>query len=221
MDPQNLNFNPGKGVQEVIKARFGEPINFAPDVGLKEFFLVASVGRCKLKLYEYSIGIILQATTGGYPADFRLVFLSDQVFRFSVASHNVGFHIHKLRSFSFDHYSVFFHLWGNGGPNWHAEFRLYLQEQIDEWTKVLPKSEKKKYYAAAVKSSRHLSGANKVSLGDHKLGSAHHSVFDRIQWPRQQQRFHPRVVAEGAKDFSLHSEFQRGRQPYHYSNLFP
>jgi hypothetical protein len=34
-----INFGPGKGVQEVIKARFGEPIKFAPDVGLKEFLL--------------------------------------------------------------------------------------------------------------------------------------------------------------------------------------
>jgi hypothetical protein len=59
MDPQGLNFGPGKGVQEVIKARFGEPVNFALDVGLKEFFLVVSVGRCKLKLSEYTIGIIL------------------------------------------------------------------------------------------------------------------------------------------------------------------
>jgi hypothetical protein len=61
-------------------------------------------------------------------ADFRLVLLSDRMFHFSVASRNVGFHIHKLQSFSCDCYSIFFHLWGNGGPNWLAEFRLYSQE---------------------------------------------------------------------------------------------
>jgi hypothetical protein len=86
----------------VIKTQFREPINFVPNVGLKEFFLVVSVGRCKFKLSEHSIGVIVQATLGGYAAEFRPVQISDQVFRFSVASRNVGFHIRKLRSFSCD-----------------------------------------------------------------------------------------------------------------------
>jgi hypothetical protein len=101
---------PGKGVQEVIKARFGELVNFVPDVGLKEFVLVVFIGHCKFKLSEHSIGAILQATLGGYAADFRPVLLYDRVFHFSVASRNVGFHIHKLQSFSCDRYLIFFHL---------------------------------------------------------------------------------------------------------------
>jgi hypothetical protein len=44
MDPRGLNFRPGKGVQETIKKRYGEPVNFGPDVGLTELFLVVSAG---------------------------------------------------------------------------------------------------------------------------------------------------------------------------------
>jgi hypothetical protein len=44
MDFPGLCFSPDIGVQLAVWHRFGEPINFAPLDGPKEFFLVASVG---------------------------------------------------------------------------------------------------------------------------------------------------------------------------------
>jgi hypothetical protein len=40
-------------------------VNFFPIQCLKEFSLIVSVGRCKYRLSEHSIGFILQATLGG------------------------------------------------------------------------------------------------------------------------------------------------------------
>jgi hypothetical protein len=71
MDLPGLNFKPGLGVQAAIHHRFNEPVNFFPRRGFSEFFLIASVGRCKFKLCENSTGLILQATLGGSAADFR------------------------------------------------------------------------------------------------------------------------------------------------------
>jgi hypothetical protein len=120
MDLSGLNFHPGAGVQAAIKYRYGEPVNFFPIGGLMEFFLIVSVGRCKYKLSEQSINLILQATLGGNAIDFRPQQVSDRVFKFFVASKNVGFHIYKLRSFSCDQYQIFFNLRSNGGAHWQS-----------------------------------------------------------------------------------------------------
>jgi hypothetical protein len=57
-------FQPGVGVQTVR-----EPVNHYPVQGLKEFFLIVSVGRCKYKLSEQTIDFLLQATIGGTAVD--------------------------------------------------------------------------------------------------------------------------------------------------------
>lgn len=109
-----LNFQPGVGVQAAIHDHFGEYVNFFPISGLKEFFLLVLVGRCKYELNEKSIGLILQATLGGCVVHFRPQPVSDRVFKFVVASRNVAFHIYNLWSYSCEQYKVFFHLWSNG-----------------------------------------------------------------------------------------------------------
>jgi hypothetical protein len=73
----DLNFNLGRGVQTMISSHFGEHVNFFPDHGSKEFVLLDSVEKCKYRLSEFPIGIILQATLGGSAADFRLIQVSD------------------------------------------------------------------------------------------------------------------------------------------------
>jgi hypothetical protein len=95
-DLLGLNLQPGVGVQAAIRNRYGEPVNFFSIQGLKEFSLIVSVGRCKYRLSEHSIGFILQATLGGVAADFRPQQISDWVFKFVVASRNVGFHIYNM-----------------------------------------------------------------------------------------------------------------------------
>jgi hypothetical protein len=47
---------------------------------------------------------------GGSAADFRPQKISDAVFKFVVASRNVGFHIYNLKSFACDQYQIFFNL---------------------------------------------------------------------------------------------------------------
>jgi hypothetical protein len=116
MDLLGLCFNLGFSVQVVIRHHFGEPVNFFPIIGLK-FFLVASIGQCKYRLLEQSLGFLLQATMGGTVVDFGPQQISDRVFRFVVASWNVGFHIYNLKSYACEQYQIFFNLWGNGGAN--------------------------------------------------------------------------------------------------------
>lgn len=65
---------------------------------------------------------ILVAVIGGCANSFRVVRLAERVFRFSVHSQDVGFHIYKLRSFESSAFKVFFNLWHNGGPNFRSEF---------------------------------------------------------------------------------------------------
>jgi hypothetical protein len=126
MSTLGLDFCPGVGVQSAILHRFGSPVNFYPISGARPFVLVISIRRCKLRLSESSVALILQATIGGVTTNFRPKQLSKWVFSFVVASRDVGFHIFKLKSFICDQYKVFFHLWGNGGPHWNSEYRKFL-----------------------------------------------------------------------------------------------
>jgi hypothetical protein len=172
MDPPDLNFQLGLGVQSAIRHPLGEPVNFFPIKGLREFSLVVSVGHCKFCLNDHSVGLILQATLGGTADDFRPEQLSDHVSRFVVASKNVGFHIYKLRSFVCEQYHILFLLWGNGGPNWVQEFHNFLDEEEHRWTLVHhKKSEARKSYSDVVKGSHLLSGANRGPVGKKILPS--------------------------------------------------
>jgi hypothetical protein len=176
-----LNFLPGIGVEAAIRSRYGEPVNYFPIQGLKEFTLLVSVGRCKFKLSEQCIGFLLQANLGGVAVDFRPQQIYDRVFKFVVASRNVGFHIYKLRSYLCEQYKIFFHLSGNGGAHWNLESKKYAEEEQSQWTAVLSKAERmqQKSYADIIRG-RHLNGANRVPIGNRLQ---RRSVFQRIQWP--------------------------------------
>jgi hypothetical protein len=200
MDPPDLNFQPGLGVQSTTWHRSSEPANFFPIKGLMEFSLVVSVGKCKFRLNEHYVGLILQATLGGTAADFRPEQLSDGVFHFVVASKDVGFHIYKLRSFVCEQYHIFFNLWGNGGSNWVQEFHNFLAEEEDQWTFVHHKNMTHKSYRDVVKGFHLLSGANRVPVGKKILQSKrvfpmHRSVLDRIDklHRNHQKDYHKKV----------------------------
>jgi hypothetical protein len=162
MDFPGLCFRLGIGVQSAIRDRFGEPVNYFPLPGLKEFFLIASFGRCKFKLSEDSVGVLLQATLGGVAADFRAQQISDRVFKFVLASKNVGLHVYNLKVYSCDQYKIFFHLYGNGGANWVSEYKKYVSEEAAEWTFVSG-DHLKSYHLNS--DDNCLSGANRISLG--------------------------------------------------------
>jgi len=74
------------------------------------FHLVVAFGFCKFKLSQHSVDLILQATIGGNASLFKVSTLSDRVFKFSVASKEVGLIIRRLISFECDLYKIFFHL---------------------------------------------------------------------------------------------------------------
>lgn len=58
--------------------------------------------------------------------------LKDQTFKFSVASKSVGFEVYNAGKIVEKDFEVFFNLWGNGGPLWLREERLFYQEQDAE-----------------------------------------------------------------------------------------
>ena len=127
-----LSFAPGESVSTIVERSLGLPIS-SPVSSSRSFALVVSFSRCKFRLDTSSVSIILQASIGGCAAYFRVSHLAGRAFKFYVSSKPVGFSIVKLCSFSCPEYSLFFHLWGNGGPNWRRELSLFLSEEKRSW----------------------------------------------------------------------------------------
>lgn len=100
MDIPSLNTRPGRVVDAEILRRFGSSVNALSQSKAKPFYLVLSVGRCKFRLVPSLVEHLLHAVLGGFPRAFDVVQLSDRVFRFSVASSLVGFHIYNLKFLS-------------------------------------------------------------------------------------------------------------------------
>ena len=192
LDLQGLNFHPGVGVQDVIQSKFG--CSVSPAVPGRAFFLVASFGRCKLKLSPVSVGFLLQATIGGVAEDFEVLPLSDRVFRFSVSLSGVGFHVVKLHSFECSLYKIYFHLWSNGGPHWFKEWKSFCSEEEASWSvqkkaaKASPSVLRSNLSYADVVRSSVLTGANRVPLDNHQKKKR--SVFSRISFPDKNVHVH-------------------------------
>jgi len=111
-----LSFAPGVSTSAEAARVLGLPISCNGSSPLS-FALVVAFARCKFRLDSASVGLILQATIGGHAAHFRVSKISERTFKFFVSSRQIGFFIVKRRSFSCSLYKLFFHLWGNGGPN--------------------------------------------------------------------------------------------------------
>lgn len=88
---------------------------------------------------KFLLPLSFRPPLGALLSHFHVVHRLDRTFKFFVASKSVGFFIANLRSFSCDSYLLTFHLWGNGGPNWIAEFNLYQQEE-SSWTTARTKT---------------------------------------------------------------------------------
>jgi hypothetical protein len=149
MDLLGLCFHPGLGVQAGIRNRFGELVNYFPLHGLKEFFLIASVGRCKYQLNENSIGLLLQATW----VVLRLILGCNN---FLTGFSNLRLPL-QMWDFTFTSFvfmlviKIFFNLYGNGGAHWISEYKKFLREEAEEWTPVLGKraNYQRQFYRAA------------------------------------------------------------------------
>jgi len=138
-----LDFNIGLGFQEKIQQRFRTPVHHPSPSADGSFLLLVTFRRFLFRLTEDSVSLALQSCLGGRAADFHVKFLSNNHFRFSVFSKDVGFQVYKLRRVITDTFDAYFHLWHNGTPNWEKEKRAWELEQEKEWTKVLSKSAKR------------------------------------------------------------------------------
>jgi hypothetical protein len=119
--------------------KFGQKVNMEKFSARKPFFMVCSFGCACFRLDVHTVAIALQACFGGIAALYNVKFLRDRSFRFSVSSSSVGFQIYNLGSQAQSSFKIFFHLWGQGGPNWIAEEKKIYKEQKDEWTDVKSK----------------------------------------------------------------------------------
>ena len=80
----------------------------------------------------------LEAAIGGSTIDLNVHHIKDKVYSFHVSCKQVGFIIMDLRSFACDLFKCYFHLWGNGGPNWIRELLIWRKECDAEWILVSP-----------------------------------------------------------------------------------
>lgn len=117
------------------------------------------MGRCKFRLTTQSVGALLQSVLGGHSHAFRVVQLGDQVFRFSISSKSVGFHIVKLRSFECSDFKIF-HLWHDGGPNYVSELHNWEAEQASKWSGVVKRARPPQHQPILI-------GANAIPVHDH------------------------------------------------------
>lgn len=206
-----LSFSPGLRVQDEIRATLGVPVSSSIS---DSFLLVAAFGRCKFKLSERSVALILQATIGGSANCFKVAKLSDRVFKFTVACNESGLFIRRLFAFECDLYKVSFHLWGNGGPNWHRELELFRREEENSWHLANGNRQSKPSYVAIARSAARsssvklpLTGANSVPLGNGRARSSavqqsalpRTSVFARLEEPRHHDS--PRVPIRDRFEF--------------------
>lgn len=161
MEPLVLNHRPGQVVEAEIQRRLRSPVCLHPSSPLRGFFLVLSFGRCKFRLTEGNVSQILHSVIGGDVSAYCLLPLGDRVFRFSVFSSAVGFHIYKLRKYECAQFKIFFNLWHNGGPDHASEFRRWELEQASEWQHVSRRG-------PPPSSSVPLTGANRVPLRERR-----------------------------------------------------
>src|SRR4051812_1798257 len=104
--------------------------------GRGAFTLVVSFSRHDFRLDEYSVAAALESALGGSAIDLWVSYIADKVFSFNVSCKAVGFHIVDTRSYSCPQFKCYFHLWGNGGPNWLREFNIWKKECDAEWILV-------------------------------------------------------------------------------------
>lgn len=128
------------------------------------FHLVASFSWAAIRINVDSMALILLACLGGKAEDFRVVWLRDWCFKFTVSSKSVGLLINYTKNISNYLFSLHFALWRNGGPDSVKEKAIWERLQEEEWQLVSRHKSGKQSYAEAVRADRP-------------------SVFSRIRFP--------------------------------------
>jgi hypothetical protein len=187
MDFSLLDFRPSLAFEDSLRDALASSVCPARPSLRSSFWLVVSFGRYIFKLNSVSVGHLLQVALGGFAAGFEVLQLADRVFRFSVSSMAMGFHIYNSGCIERKEFMAFFNLWNRGGPNWKHEFKLFSDEEAASWLKV--RGRKNPSYADIVKLP--LTGANVVPIrniikspsGDQHSTRAGSSVFNRLNPP--------------------------------------
>jgi hypothetical protein len=110
MDLAKLDFWPGITFEDSIWLNLASLVCPKRPGLPSAFWLVISFCRCIFKLDADSVGFLLQASLGGFAAGFNVSQLSDRVFRFSVFSKAVGFHIYNSKCTDRAEFRAFFNL---------------------------------------------------------------------------------------------------------------
>lgn len=113
----DLSFDLGIKFSALASQHFGRSVSPSEAPSPSIFHLVASFGRSAIHLNEDSVSLMLQSCLGGSAKAYIVFHLSGWTFGFSVSCKDIGFMVYKLKSFSCKSFSIFFHLWGDGGPN--------------------------------------------------------------------------------------------------------
>ena len=151
---ERLDFNTGLEFQDEVHPLYKSPVHHPHPNSDKSFLLLVTFQRYLFRLTEESVSLALQSCLGGQALDFHVKFLSNNHFRFSVFSKEVGFHVYRLRRVISATFDCYFHLWNNGTPHWEKEKRAWELGHEKEWTEVLSKNSKKA--AAKAKSQKHV-----------------------------------------------------------------
>jgi hypothetical protein len=121
MDPISLDGSVGSHFEEELWKLLGSLVTFMEGCGLKEFFLIVSVGHSKFKRSESSATQILHSVIGDNALSLRILQLSNHVFQFSVALKLFGFHVYKC-ALLIALLSKLNFIFGSRGPNSDKEF---------------------------------------------------------------------------------------------------
>ncbi|KAJ1255823.1 hypothetical protein BS78_K154700 [Paspalum vaginatum] len=137
-----LDFNTGLQFQDEVRRIFKSPVHHPLPSSNGSFLLLVTFRRFLFRLTEESVALALQSCLGGRAECFHVKFLSNNHFRFSVFSKEVGFYVYKLRRVIGPSFDCFFHLWSNGAPHWEREKLAWEIEQQKLWTEVRRKKPK-------------------------------------------------------------------------------
>jgi len=124
-----LDFNIGLEFQDEVRRFFKSPVHH-PNPNPDGSFLHL------VMFWRFLLALALQSCLGGRALYFHVKFLSNNHFRFSVFSKEVGFHIYKLHRVTTSSFDCYFHLWNDGTPHWEREKRAWEIEQEKKWTEV-------------------------------------------------------------------------------------
>ena len=103
-----LDFDIGLVFQDDVRRRFRSPVHHPFPTPVGSFFLLVTFRRHLFRLTEDSVALALQSCLGGRALDFHVKLMSNNHFRFSVFSKEVGFFIYKLRRVISSTFDCFF-----------------------------------------------------------------------------------------------------------------